>query len=215
MAEKREKLPRFTTPLATAVYPHLITPDTKFDADGVYKCDVKLTREEAQPFIDELEAIRDKFWDGLVAEDKKLARQYSKESVYTDELDDDGNETGMVIFKTKMKAKVTSKKTKKTYVSEPRLFDAANQRIHPESVYGGSRVRVAGEVKPYKMDSTKKVGVSLRLKDVQIVELVEGGGGGSPFGEVKGGYVAPKKAAFADDGDDDDSGDDGDDPSGY
>jgi hypothetical protein len=209
MADPKIRLPKFLTPLATAVYPHLTRPDTKFDPDGVYKCDVKLPREEAQDLIDALESIRDKFWDELVAKDKKIARQYSKESVYTDEVDDDGNETGLVIFKTKMKAKVTSK-AGKVYTSEPRLFDAGNQRITPESVYGGSRVRVAGEVKPYKMDSTKKVGVSLRLKDVQIVELVEGTGGASPFGEVAGGYVAPSKPAFG--GDEDDSHDD---PSGY
>lgn len=205
MANAKIKLPKFITPLATAIYPHLTRPDVKFDPDGVYKCDIKLPREEAQPLIDQLEAIRDKFWDEQL--DPKAKRQFSKESVYTDDLDDNGNETGLVIFRTKMKAKVTSKDGK-VYESSPRLFDAKNNRITPESVYGGSRVRVAGEVKPYKMDSTKKVGVSLRLKDVQIVELVEGNGGASPFGETDG-YVAPPKPAFggdapADGGHDDD-----------
>ena len=204
MADKRERLPRFITPLATAVYPHLTRPDTKFDADGVYKCDVKMSREEAEPLIQQLEEIRDKFWDETL--DPKARRQFSKEPVYIDDLDDDGNETGLVIFRTKMKAKVTSK-AGKVYESSPRLFDSANQRIEPESVYGGSRVRVAGEVKPYKMDSTKKVGVSLRLKDVQIVELVEGSGGASPFDSVEGGYTKPAFADSGDSSDDDDSSD--------
>lgn len=192
MADKYPKLPRFTTPLSTAVYPHLLVPDTKFNPDGDYKCDVKMTREEAEPLIEQLEKIRDEFWDNEL--DAKAKRQFSKEPVCHDELDDDGNETGLVIFKTKMRAKVTSKKTGKTYVSSPKLFDAANNVIKPASVWGGSRVRVAGEVKPYKMDSTKKVGVSLRMKAVQIVELVEGSGGDGKsygFGEVEGGYVKP------------------------
>lgn len=207
MADKYPKLPKFLTPLATAIYPHLTKPDTKFNSDGDYKCDVKLPREEAQPLIDQLEKIRDEFWNELVAGDKKIARQFSKESVYHDELDDDGNETGLVIFKTKMRARVTSKTTGKVYESRPRLFDAANNIFSPATVYGGSKVRVAGEVKPYKMDSTKKVGVSLRLKAVQIIELVEGGGASADsygFGTVEGGYTKPTIEA---EGADDDDGD--------
>jgi len=208
MTKKREQLPKFITPAGTAVYPHLVTADTKFNADGEFKCDLKMDRETAQPLIDELTAIRDAYWDALVAEDKKVAKLYSKEPVYIDEVDDDGNETGLVMFRTKAKQKVTSKKTGKTYVFQPRLFDASNERIYPESLWGGSVLRVAGEVKPYKMDSTKKVGLSLRLKDVQVIELVEGSDGKSPFGETEG-YKAPPKERFNDD-DDDTSGDDDD-----
>ena len=36
-----------TTPIGTAVYPHLNEPDTKFEDDGVYTTQLRLTAEEA------------------------------------------------------------------------------------------------------------------------------------------------------------------------
>ena len=57
------------------------------------------------------------------------------------------------------------------------------------NVGNGSIVKVAYEPIPYMMASTKQVGVSLRLKGVQILELVEYGNGASMFDEEDG-YVS-------------------------
>ena len=34
---EKNKLTTYTTPAGTAYYPYLFTPDTKFDANGVYR----------------------------------------------------------------------------------------------------------------------------------------------------------------------------------
>jgi hypothetical protein len=55
----------------------------------------------------------------------------------------------------------------------------------------GSRVKVAFEPFPYIMQSTKKVGVSLRLKAVQVIDLVEYGNSAASVFDEEDGYVAP------------------------
>ena len=37
---------QLTTPIGTAMYPKLVTPDTKFDENGVYSCKLILTKDE-------------------------------------------------------------------------------------------------------------------------------------------------------------------------
>ena len=37
---------QLTTPIGTAMYPKLITPDTKFNADGVYSCKLILSKDD-------------------------------------------------------------------------------------------------------------------------------------------------------------------------
>ena len=57
------------------------------------------------------------------------------------------------------------------------------------AVGNGSTVKIAVEPFPYVMQSTKQVGVSLRLKAMQVIDLVEYGAPSSIFDEEDG-YVA-------------------------
>ena len=52
-------------------------------------------------------------------------------------------------------------------------------------------MKVAFEPIPYVMASTKKVGVSLRLKAVQVIDLVEYGNSAASVFDEEDGYVAP------------------------
>ena len=174
MANKRPPLPKYNTPIGVARYAHLNTPDTRFDDDGIFKCDVVLPAdgEETQEFIEYLEGIRDEKFDSLDAKDKK---KYSKADVYEVELDEAGDETGNLIFKTKLERVGKNKKTGKTFIREPKLFDTSNPPNPLPSevqVWSGSKVIVAGIVTTYAMPSTKKVGVKLWCEGVQVVELV-------------------------------------------
>ena len=58
-------------------------------------------------------------------------------------------------------------------------------------VGNGSKVKVAFEPIPYVMPSTKKAGVSLRLKAVQVIDLVEYGNSATSVFDEEDGYVAP------------------------
>lgn len=178
--------PKFITPRGTFQYPHLVTPDTKFDSDGVFRCTTAVGVKEAAAFVAHLEAIRDTFYDELEPKQRKVAR---KADVVEIELDDTGEETGRVLIKAKQKAKITTKKGQVIDKKVP-LFDSVNKRISPKSVWSGTEGRLAGVLIPYFMASTKEVGVSLRLNGVQILKLVEGSGdSGESYGfEEEEGY---------------------------
>lgn len=230
MADKKPKRPTFQTPVGIARFPHLNKPDVRFNAAGDYKCDVRLLADDAAPLIKRMEEIRDKFYDEREVGPKETT---SKSDVYSVEFDDQGNETGYVIIKTKLNATGENKKTGEKWVNEPKLFDADGEPI-PKSVqiWSGSKVIVAGTINTYAFtkDKNKKtgattveVGVTLKCRGVQVIELVSGGGQTADsfgFKKQKGGYKAPsaknaaEEAAGGDDSDDGDAadagGDDGD-----
>jgi hypothetical protein len=210
---KRPPLPKYNTPVGVARYPHLNKPDTRFDDEGVYKCDVVVPADAAAELIEYLEGIRDAKFDEL---DKKKQKTYSKAPVCEDELDDAGDETGNVIFKTKLNA-VGKNSDGDTWKNEPKLFDAAGNPIDREQtqVWSGSKLIVAGKVMAYAMGSTKTVGVSLKCDGIQIIELVSGGNATAEsfgFGKVAGGFeTEAAKAGFGKTNASDEEEDEGDD----
>lgn len=187
---KRPPLPKYNTPIGTARYPHLNKPDTRFDDEGVYKCDVLLEADapETIELIAYLEGIRDAKFDELEA---KKQKSYSKADVYEVDLDDAGDETGLLIFKTKLKA-VGHNDKGETWNNEPKLFDSQGNPLPEDTqVWSGSKLIVAGKVMAYAMGSTKSVGVSLKCDGVQVIELVSGGNQTASsfgFGKVDGGF---------------------------
>lgn len=81
-----------------------------------------------------------------------------------------------------------------TRPNAPKLFDSKNKEFpKDEDIWGGSTLRIAFNAIPY-YTAMAGAGISLRLKAVQVIELVSGGGGGNGasygFGEEDG-YVAP------------------------
>lgn len=204
---KRKPLPKYNTPVGVARYPHLNKPDTRFDDDGVYKCDLIVPEDEAAELIEYLEGIRDEKFQEL---DVKKQKQYSKAPVCEAELNDEGEETGNVIFKTKLKAVGRNDKGEE-WKNEPKLFDSFGRPVDRDEVqiWSGSKLIIAGTVMPYAMGSTKTVGVSLKCAGVQIIELVTGGSAtAETFGFKTQGngfaFSATESApADADDGDDD------------
>lgn len=204
------KFPRFTTPAGVAVqWPKVTRPDTKFDADGVYSLKLAFDPEDIEDLTQELVAVRDEFLSTLPP---AKARKVTIADVTDAEEDDDGEETGRAILKTKLKAKVTSKKTGESWDQRPRIFDAQGRDITDTGdirIGSGSVLKANIEAVPYLMESTRTVGVSLRLRAVQVIKLVEGGGAGASsygFGSEDG-YTAPATAAgfaAADDTDEDD-----------
>lgn len=192
------------TPPGVAVYPHLTTPDTKFDANGVYKVSLSLTEEEAAPLIEKVEEVQEEA-TGMIPPGK---RQKLSDPPYYDEMDDQGQPTGRVIFKFKMKAKVNTKDGR-TLEMSPKLFDSEGTLMTDvESIWGGSVLRISADMIPFYVAAVG-AGVSLRLKAVQIIDLKTGGGAGAEsYGfEATKGYVAPQaeelvEAEFAADAED-------------
>jgi hypothetical protein len=84
-------------------------------------------------------------------------------------------------------------KTKAGVTKEQKVFVYdAKKNLMPSSVAvgNGSVIKVAVEPFPYVMQSTKQVGVSLRLKGVQVIDLVEYGAPAASMFDEEDGYVA-------------------------
>jgi len=162
---------KVTTPKGVANYPHISKPDEGREySDGKYKVNLCLSPEDAQPIIEQINAV---LLEGIKAiknkETNKKIKQaplpYSNETV----KDDEGNlvETGNVIIKFKSKYK-------------PQVFDCNNNEIFDHNIWGGSVIKVGGELAFYS--SAIGCGITIRLKAVQLIEYVQGGSGADSFG---------------------------------
>jgi hypothetical protein len=177
------KNPRYTTPAGIAQYPYLTKPDTKFNPDGEYKISVEIPGAAAQNIV----TFLDEQFEASVAKAKKdNPGKKIKEGDVPYSVDDD---SGKVTVRFKLKAKVTPKQGD-PFEQRPALFDAKGKPIGADTkIGGGSKVKVAYELVPY-YTAIAGAGVSLRLKAVQVIDLVEFSGGASSeaygFGEEEG-----------------------------
>lgn len=196
----RQTYARLTTPRGVFIYPRLTEADTKFvKPDGEYHTKFALVtdEEDTSNFVNQLEEILADTRKAYISDkDNKMTPAKVKRSsiadLYEEEMDDEGNDTGRLIFKFKLKAKVVTKT--KSWDQRPRLFDAAAQPIESDiTPWTGTEGKCNIELFPYYMESTKQFGLSLRLKGAQILKLVTGGGETAEdqgFGAEAGGYTA-------------------------
>ena len=181
---EKNRMIKLVSPKGYAQYPWLNTPDTKFDNDGVYcvtlKCDDNKT---TQDFISKLEEIRDNFYDNDVNVQKALSTKKKVNKADVCEYDDEGN----VLIKFKQKAKIKAKDGSIIDIKIP-LFDSKTKPMN-ETIGRDSVIKIATQVFPYFMQTTKTVGLSLKITAVQVLELKEatsGSGAGYGFGEEEG-----------------------------
>lgn len=171
-----------TTPKGVASYPHVNEPNTRFNPMGEYSCTIVVSEEDANAFREKVEAIFDAEYEReCIIHKKKL-----KKSQYFPVTQDEG---GKWIIKTKQVAKVEAKNGD-VYSFDIKLFDASGQPVKSENcrVGSGSQVKCAVEPRTWYNPSVG-FGMTLSLRAVQVIELVEGGGGNADsfgFGEEEG-----------------------------
>ena len=184
---------KMKTPRGKAMWAKVVQPDTKWVADGEYSINLVLdgSDDEVKELCADLEELveekRKSEAEANPAAYKKLPDGLPLSAQPFKEVEDDnGNETGELQFKFKMKAKIQLKDGS-VYTPKPALFDAKARPISdPDFRIGnGSICRVQFDASPYCMPSTKTAGVSLRLHAVQVLSLVEYGGD-SDFEEEDG-----------------------------
>lgn len=179
-----------TTPRGIAVYPRLDRPDTKFDENGTYKADLRVPADRADALIKKLSKI---YRDHTGKVHPKHPERDNKNAFYYIETDEDGEETGNVVFKLRVKNKITRKG--ELWDRRPAQFDARGKPIrNPKRVGGGSELIVSFEVYLWQTPTGGK-GMSLQPEAVQIISLEEYDGTKSAdsygFGAVEDGdYVA-------------------------
>jgi hypothetical protein len=161
---------KYTSPFGKALYPYLSKADVKFKAEGEFKVDLEVEGEQAE----ELKT----FINNLAEQSVKQAQEKTgkKNIKQTSSLPYKETEDGKVIFKFKMKASGTNSKTGDTFKQKPALFDNELKPINPEQVqiWGGSTLRVSYQPALW-FTPMLGAGVSLRLKSVQVKNLIEGG----------------------------------------
>lgn len=187
----------FVSPVGTAVFPYLITPDTRFNQDGVYVVDLSLPKELAADFISRLEGSLDKYFteelnttqQTTLAKKPVFSPEYTRPDYPEDATDEQKavikaqhipEETGNVLFRMKMNAKFT-KRTGEIVEQNPIVVDADSGERVTENVWTGSTIRVKGQIIPYVNNAAQVTGLSLRLKSVQVIDLITGSGDGAGF----------------------------------
>ena len=154
-----------------AMWAKVHDPDTKFDANGIYSVSVLVPEEEAQEMCEHLDGLAKK----KLAEEMKDGKRkdLTLKKAYAPATDKDGNETGEIEFKVKVKAKFQSKQGQ-WFTQKPVVVDSKRTPLDKETLIGnGSLIKVAFEPIPYTMMTSKTCSVSLRLKGVQVINLVE------------------------------------------
>jgi len=170
----KKKHMKLITPKGTAIYPRINEPNRKFDPIGVYSVNLRMTGEDAAEFITTITQVRDEYH---ADQTKELKKKLKKADLPVMEVvDDQGEDTGEVDLKIKLKAGYEY--DGKTITQRPILVDSKRTPMNNDIRIGsGTTMRCGVEVAPWYMP-TNGVGVSLRLRVVQIIDLVEFGGGG-------------------------------------
>lgn len=172
---KSNQQPRYVTPVGVAQYPYLVTPDTKFDSDGVYS--VRLVFDKMTPDLEFLVKDLQKTLESFTEECKKdpAKAKFKSRIVQADfitELDDG-------TFEMKFKQKAVIKSVKGTYEVKLPIFDSKGKPLINPKLGSGSRIKVCFSAVPYFMQASKQTGLTFRPVAIQVIELKEWNDGGS------------------------------------
>lgn len=183
----KDNFPKLVTPKGVARYPWLTKPDTKFNPTGDYKVDLLLTHSEAEPLVEQLTELLESYAADQKKDNPKKYSKYTLADIVHDEVDDQGEDTGNVFFRFKLKAEVKTKKG--IWKRTPALYNAKLEKITVAYVGAGSIIRVRFEARPYSLDTAKQHGITLQIISVQIIELQAGSADETDgFGEEEGGF---------------------------
>lgn len=177
------------SPKASCQWAKLVTPDTKFVADGEFSITLLLdpSNPEHEEFMADVDGLAQQYADEEILKDKKK-KNWKLASKFSPQLDAEGDETGMMLCRFKQKAKITSSRTGKTYVTKKiPTIDAKRAALSTSVLVGnGSEVKVKFETRGYGSAKDKEFGVTLDLKAVQVINLLEGMNDLDGFDEEEG-----------------------------
>lgn len=165
----KHQITKLMSPKGTLKFPHLVTPSEKF---GNFETGLVMTPEEAQPFMEKIEAIVDQGFATFVKENPAKAKRARKVLPFSEEIDKEGNETGNIEFKFRVKA-VTETKSGKTWNNKVTLLDSKGKLVKGVDPWGGTVAKVGIEMGDprFPYSNPAGVGVTIRLRLVQIIEL--------------------------------------------
>jgi hypothetical protein len=180
---------RYATPPGTARYAWLHAPDTKFDADGVFRTQLLIPAEECRGLTERLDRLAEDA--AAKARKENPGKKITLNPPYTEEEDDAGKPTGRIVFKLKKPALRKKQDGTVVPVTIP-CFDAKLTKIDMPPVYTGSIIRINFTPTAYYVPAHRAAGLSLWINSVQVLKLVTFDRDGEFYGyqEVEDGYAA-------------------------
>ena len=161
-----EKPKTYTSPFGKAIYPHISKADVRFKPEGEFHVDLEVDGDKALELVTLVDKCVEKAFED---EKKKGKRKNLKKATLPYKKEDD-----KYIFKFKMKAKGTNSRTGEAFTQRPAIFDNELKPLNKDIiVWGGSTLRVSFFPREW-YTPLLGAGVSLRLKSVQVKNLVEG-----------------------------------------
>ena len=177
----KQKIELITSPVGTLQYPHLISPDMQENMPenqrkdgGVYNTTIQFdTNDTTQAdFVAKLTKLqKDNEEKVLNATPKAKQKSLNFRDIFSIVYDSNDEDTGYVECKLKLDAKVKPK-NHEGWEQRPKLFDKDGNFFEGDNIGNGTKARIKLEARPYG-NATIGVGVSLRLHQLQVVELVE------------------------------------------
>ena len=166
MSKKFEKM---LSPVGTARYSYLDKPSDKFTP--TYKTDLIVPADKCVEFCKSLDEKNKEAFEEAVKAHPKDRKSIAMHEPYSMEIDNDGNETGNVIFK--FKGSTTfQQRDGKTVEKKIKAFDSKTKAITMPSVYSGSTIRVESTPVSYYNPSAKQSGISLRIRQADTPGLL-------------------------------------------
>ena len=189
MTTEKRKTIELISPKGVFVYPALTKPDYGTKAfpkpDGEYKVTLRVPTAVAEAWregklanlIAEAEKRADTEFAALAVGTRKKLKAVTFNACGTTEYDKATEEpTGFTLFKFAMKAGGLRKSDQTPWSQKPMIFDSKGVRLpSPPDIWGGSEGLISFEADTYFIPGTGAAGVSMRLKAVQLVKLVQGG----------------------------------------
>lgn len=189
----------YLTPPMIVRWAYLVTPSVKYKKDGSFgiKVAVEADSQEHQQLEDLLDKLKDATVPTATSDLKPAQRKRLAivSPLKKEEDEETGEETGFYTMTLSMPAMVKRKTDGKVFRFAPDIFDAAGEPITGQerqalNIGSGSVVRVAFAAdRGYCMEGEDmngakfyKAGVSVDLKAVKILDLIESGGSAASYG---------------------------------
>lgn len=188
----------YVSPLGIAKYLHVAKPNTKFKEGGEYSVDLVVDEAAAKSFRELMDPIFEEGKAEILADPKnsknvKKIEKYTVTPYIKPEEDADGNETGNYVIRFKNGATFKDKNDQivRTTIA---VVDAKKKPISADKLGRGSSLKIAFQVSAYAMPSSQTIGLSFRMKAVQVINFVEFGGGGADAFAEEDGYEGEEAA---------------------
>lgn len=158
-----------TTGIGTAIYPKLIVPDTKFNADGLYSCRITVSEDDFKAFRAQLDPIIEKAYKATCTAQGKECKR-ANEPV---KINADGDYEIFAKQAAKINVAPTADNPDGVVEFKIALYDSKVKPITNEPKIGsGTKLKMS--VTPYTwFVPSQGFGYTLRLKAVQILEMKE------------------------------------------